>query len=246
MAVANNGPLLNLVIDFSTSLLLVLSKRSLGHAIGLLRRRAPQQRTVCARLGVQVRTWKKNIWHLLTLFSFITNSGNYERNHGPIPHIAAAEHLVKVNGQVHRPLQISIEQLKSRYTQHEIISALQCAGNRRHTMRTLLKEVNGIDWGDGAVMNCRWKGPKLKDVLNDAGIKVHDLKGVHVAFACYKTHVQGSEWYGGSIELDRALRDSADVLIALEVFLLCLRILRWRLWLVDERQATFCQPRLPR
>lgn len=87
-------------------------------------------------------------------------------------------------------------------------------------MRTFLKEVNGIDWGDGAVMNCRWRGPKLKDVLDSAGINVQDPKGTHVAFACYKTKVQDSDWYGGSIELDRALRDSADVLIALEVLLM--------------------------
>ena len=66
-------------------------------------------------------------------------------------------------------------------------------------------------------MNCKWRGPKLKDVLHDAGINTHDLKGAHVAFACHKTHVQGSDWYGGSIELDRALRDSADVLVALEM-----------------------------
>lgn len=85
-------------------------------------------------------------------------------------------------------------------------------------MRTLLKEVNGIDWGDGAVMNCKWRGPKLRDVLNDAGVNVRDIGRAHVAFSCYKTQVQDSEWYGGSIELDRALRDSADVLIALEVF----------------------------
>ncbi len=125
---------------------------------------------------------------------------------------------MKVNGRVHRPLELSIEQLRSQYKQHEITGALQCAGNRRHTMRTFLKEVNGIDWGDGAVMNCKWRGPKLCDILNSAGINVQDVKGAHVAFACYKTLVQGSEWYGGSIELDRALRGSADVLIALEVF----------------------------
>ncbi len=84
-------------------------------------------------------------------------------------------------------------------------------------MRTLLKEVDGIDWGDGAVMNCRWKGPKLRDILNRAGVNLVDLKKGHVAFACYKTPVQGDEWYGGSIELTRALRDDADVLLALEV-----------------------------
>lgn len=93
-------------------------------------------------------------------------------------------------------------------------------------MRTLLKEVNGIDWGDGAVMNCQWRGPKLKDVLNDAGVNVEETRGNHVAFACYQTYVQDSDWYGGSIELERALRDNADVLIALEVYLLCQKSLR--------------------
>lgn len=84
-------------------------------------------------------------------------------------------------------------------------------------MRTLLKEVSGIDWGDGAVMNCKWKGPKLRDILHDATLDVHDIEQSHVAFACYKTPVQGGDWYGGSIELERAMRAEADVLVALEV-----------------------------
>ena len=107
--------------------------------------------------------------------------------------------------------------LRSQYKQHEVVCALQCAGNRRHSMRTLLKEVDGIDWGDGAVMNCRWKGPKLRDILAEAGVNLANLEKGHVAFASYQTRVQADDWYGGSIELLRALRDSADVLLALEV-----------------------------
>lgn len=84
-------------------------------------------------------------------------------------------------------------------------------------MRTLLKEVDGIDWGDGAVMNCKWRGPKLKDVLDRAGPKIsYGTKG-HVAFASFQTECQDDTWYGGSIELERALRDDADVVLALEV-----------------------------
>ena len=86
-------------------------------------------------------------------------------------------------------------------------------------MRTLLKEVNGIDWGEAAVMNCTWKGPKLRDVLQKAGLKDQVLSGQHAAFSCYQTPVQGEDWYGGSIELQRAMNDDADVLIALEVCL---------------------------
>ncbi|KAK4696995.1 hypothetical protein P7C71_g1006, partial [Lecanoromycetidae sp. Uapishka_2] len=148
--------------------------------------------------------------------SFITHQDGYDRNHGPIPHINGNTHTVKVNGQVRKSLDLSIHDLKTRFTQHEIVSALQCAGNRRHTMRTLLKEVNGIDWFDGAVLNAKWRGPKLRDVLTYAGVSVKNPKEAHVAFACYQTEIQSESYYGGSIELERAMRDNADVLVALE------------------------------
>jgi sulfite oxidase len=84
-------------------------------------------------------------------------------------------------------------------------------------MRTLQKEVNGIDWGDGAVMNCHWRGPRLRDVLLKAG---PNFKGkAHVAFACYSTDVQEDTWYGGSIELERGLSLDGEVILALEVCL---------------------------
>ena len=151
----------------------------------------------------------------------IADSGGLVGNHGPIPYVNAENHVVKVDGEVLKPLQLSVEDLKTRFKQYEIVSALQCAGNRRHIMRTLLKEVNGLDWFEGAVMNCQWRGPKLKDVLNEAGISVKNIKDYHVAFACHQVPVQGGEsWYGGSIELARAMKESADVLIALEVFAL--------------------------
>jgi Oxidoreductase molybdopterin binding domain len=86
-------------------------------------------------------------------------------------------------------------------------------------MRTKLKEVNGIDWFDGAVMNCRWRGPRLRDVLLKSGVKIPRDKwsSAHVAFACFQTPCQDDEWYGASIELGRAMREDADVILALEV-----------------------------
>ena len=39
-------------------------------------------------------------------------------------------------------------------------------------MRTTIKEVKGIDWFDGAVMNCKWSGPRLKDILERADINL--------------------------------------------------------------------------
>jgi sulfite oxidase len=90
-------------------------------------------------------------------------------------------------------------------------------------MRTKIKEVQGIDWLSGAVMNCLWKGPRLRDVLTKSGIDSSlidqvssNFKG-HAAFACYEQQVQEDSWYGGAIELERAMGVDADVILALEM-----------------------------
>lgn len=148
--------------------------------------------------------------------SFLTPADAlYDRNHGPIPLLSADAHTVAVSGLVSNPLTLSIAQLRADFPQHELVCALQCAGNRRHTMRTLLKEVQGIDWLDGAVMNCKWRGPRLRDVLKKAGVQ--EREGLHVAFGCHQVPCQEDDWFGGSVELERCLREEGEVILALEV-----------------------------
>ncbi|KAL4864496.1 hypothetical protein BDV12DRAFT_176035 [Aspergillus spectabilis] len=149
--------------------------------------------------------------------SFLTPvSISYDRNHGPVPHLSGSTHTIQVDGLVAHPLRLTIDQLATEFLQHEVWCALECAGNRRHTMRTMLKEVEGIDWGDAAVMNCKWKGPKLRDVLHRAGVD-HARPGLHVAFSSYQVECQDDKWFGGSVELDRGLREDAEVILALEM-----------------------------
>ncbi|KAL3484022.1 Oxidoreductase, molybdopterin-binding domain-containing protein [Aspergillus germanicus] len=149
--------------------------------------------------------------------SFITpGSISYNRNHGPIPHVEANTHTITIDGLVPNPLRLTVNDLATKFPQHEICCALECAGNRRHTMRTMLKEVEGIDWGDAAVMNCYWKGPRLRDVLRHAGVQ-EARPGLHVAFSSYQVQCQEDKWFGGSVELARALGDDADVILALEM-----------------------------
>lgn len=85
-------------------------------------------------------------------------------------------------------------------------------------MRTMLKEVEGIDWGDAAVMNCQWKGPRLRDILHRAGMD-RARKGLHVAFSSFQVQCQEDKWFGGSVELERGLSEDAEVILALEVCL---------------------------
>ena len=86
-------------------------------------------------------------------------------------------------------------------------------------MRTKIKEVSGIDWFDGAVMNCKWSGPLLHDVLDKAGVKVQkeEWDSTHVAFACHQTATQEDDWYGASIPLSRAMNPECGIMLALEM-----------------------------
>jgi sulfite oxidase len=86
-------------------------------------------------------------------------------------------------------------------------------------MRTELKEVDGIDWFDGAVMNCKWTGPRVKDILERAetSLTLEEQKKAHVAFACYAKPCQDDTWYGASIPLARAMDPDAEVILALKM-----------------------------
>ncbi|KIX05542.1 uncharacterized protein Z518_06414 [Rhinocladiella mackenziei CBS 650.93] len=153
--------------------------------------------------------------------SFLTKSDNYDRNHGPIQH-KRWDHRVTVNGLVSQPLNLALEQLVEGFPQARVTCTLQCAGNRRHTMRTRIKEVLGVDWFDGAVMNCTWEGPRVRDVLLAAGVKetqvTHgDVSPKHVHFANYGGRTQQDEWYGGSIPFERAMSPNMDVVLAVKM-----------------------------
>ena len=151
-------------------------------------------------------------------FSFLTPKGptQYDRNHGPVPHVSAADHIVTIDGLVKKTLKLNLGNLSHDFRQHKVVCVLECAGNRRHSMRTRLHEVQGIDWFDAAILNAEWEGPLLRDVLLTAGIESQS-KELHVAFACYQTKCQDDDWYGGSIPLSRAMDKDAEAVLALKV-----------------------------
>ncbi|KAK0101791.1 hypothetical protein ONS95_006941 [Cadophora gregata] len=149
---------------------------------------------------------------------FLTGDGlvAYDRNHSLIPRINRDTHIITINGCVKKQLNITIKDLEA-LPQHKVVAALQCAGNRRHTMRTLQKEVVGINWLDGAAMNCRWKGPRVRDVLALAEIEsVESEKEMHVAFNCRSVPCEDDEYFGSSITLDAAMSQEKEVILALE------------------------------
>jgi len=101
---------------------------------------------------------------------FTPNDAFFVRYHlANIPNVNVQDWKLRIGGEsVEKPLEFTIEELKSRFESVEIAAVCQCAGNRRGMVRP---HVHGIQWGYGAMGNARWKGVRLKEVLNQAGLK---------------------------------------------------------------------------
>jgi DMSO/TMAO reductase YedYZ molybdopterin-dependent catalytic subunit len=99
------------------------------------------------------------------------NDAFFVRYHlaGIPPHIDLAEWRLSVGGEeFNNPLQLSFDDLQRGYEQVEITALCQCSGNRRGLS---MPHVPGVQWGLGAMGNATWRGPRLRDVLNKAGLK---------------------------------------------------------------------------
>src|SRR5207237_8737213 len=74
---------------------------------------------------------------------------------------------VAIKGLVQQPLKFSVAELKAQFEPVEIIAVNQCSGNGRGFSNP---RVLGGQLGNGAMGHARWKGVRLKDVLNKAGV----------------------------------------------------------------------------
>jgi DMSO/TMAO reductase YedYZ molybdopterin-dependent catalytic subunit len=73
---------------------------------------------------------------------------------------------LEVKGSVKTPLQLSLDELK-KMEAVEVVAVNQCSGNSRGFF---VPRVQGGQLGNGAMGNARWRGVRLKDVLQKAGV----------------------------------------------------------------------------
>jgi sulfite dehydrogenase len=74
---------------------------------------------------------------------------------------------LEVGGHVGKPLSLSLSDLQLRFEPFSLVALAQCAGNSRSLFEP---RVPGGQWGNGAMGNARWKGVRLKDLLDAAGV----------------------------------------------------------------------------
>lgn len=102
------------------------------------------------------------------LNSWITpNELFYVRSHLYTPSIQPETWTLAVDGEVERPLTLSLNDLK-RMPRVSLAVTLECAGNGRAYFEP---GVAGVQWDKGAVGNARWTGVRLADLLRRAGVK---------------------------------------------------------------------------
>jgi len=81
--------------------------------------------------------------------------------------LAPDKFKVTVKGAVKEARSWSVPELKQQFDSVEVVAVNQCSGNSRGFFKP---RVQGGQLGNGAMGNARWKGVRLSDVLNKAGV----------------------------------------------------------------------------
>ncbi len=74
---------------------------------------------------------------------------------------------LEVKGLVQTPLKLSLTELRRAFENVEVVAVNQCSGNSRGFFQP---RVGGGQLANGAMGNARWRGVRLKDVLDKAGV----------------------------------------------------------------------------
>jgi DMSO/TMAO reductase YedYZ molybdopterin-dependent catalytic subunit len=100
---------------------------------------------------------------------YTPNDAFFVRYHlGDIPEVDAAAWRLSIGGDAAtKPYELTLDTLKRDFAPSEVTALCQCSGNRRGLFEP---HVAGVQWGYGAMGNARWRGARLKDILDRAGL----------------------------------------------------------------------------
>jgi DMSO/TMAO reductase YedYZ molybdopterin-dependent catalytic subunit len=102
---------------------------------------------------------------------FTPNDRFYVRWHlANIPTVVdPATFRLNIRGHIRHPKSLTLDELVREFKPFEIAAVNQCSGNSRGFFRP---RVPGGQWANGAMGNALWRGVRLKDVLDRAGVEV--------------------------------------------------------------------------
>ena len=111
---------------------------------------------------------------------------HFIRNNGiPPTNVDPKTWTLTIDGEVEKPLKLTIEELRRDFQWMRLNLQLECAGNGRAFFEPKAK---GNQWTVGAVACSEWTGVRLRDVLNRAGLKESAIYTAHYGA---DTHLSG-------------------------------------------------------
>ncbi|MEM9141911.1 MAG: sulfite oxidase [Bacteroidota bacterium] len=133
------------------------------------------------------------------------NKYMFIRNNGLVPEdVNPTTWSLQIDGEsVSRPKKYSLQDLKSRFAQHTYQLTLECGGNGRSEFNPPAK---GNQWTVGAVSCAEWTGVRLRDVLEDVGIRDN---AVYVGYHAADLHLSRDpekEPISRGVPIDKALQ----------------------------------------
>jgi len=119
------------------------------------------------KLSYRPPNYETPIEHLGTAIT--PNDAFFVRYHlADIPEVDGKTWKLSVGGEgADRAAELTLDDLKA-IPAFEVTAVCQCSGNRRGLFQP---HVAGVQWGPGAMGCARWKGARLKDVLDKVGLK---------------------------------------------------------------------------
>jgi sulfite dehydrogenase len=105
------------------------------------------------------------------------NDAFFVRYHlSDIPEVKAETYRIAVGGEgANGTIELTLDDLK-KMPAVEVVAVNQCSGNRRGLSQP---HVAGVEWGYGAMGCARWRGARLKDILDKVGLK---KEAIEIAF----------------------------------------------------------------
>jgi DMSO/TMAO reductase YedYZ molybdopterin-dependent catalytic subunit len=143
---------------------------------------------------------------------FTPNDAFYVRWHleGIPTSVDLATFRLQIGGHVQRPLSLSVADLRRQFETVSLVAVNQCSGNSRSFFEP---RVPGGQWKNGAMGNARWSGVRLRDLLDQAGVKAG---AVDVSFrGLDRAPMAATPDFAKALALDHA-RDG-EVMVAYEM-----------------------------
>ncbi len=115
----------------------------------------------------------------LTKSFYTPNELHYARNHAPVPDIDPDDYVLTINANEEiglKAAEFTLKDLKTKFKPHTVSCTLQCAGSRQEDFvlpdRPLYVEAK---WREEAWGTARWRGTKVRDILEDCGLDVDKM-----------------------------------------------------------------------